>query len=49
MLSANPLSALMARYGRRAGFVLGAFMGAAGAAIFALALVLVLIIVGFIL
>ena len=32
MLAATPLSALMQRYGRRAGFVLGAFAGAAGAA-----------------
>ncbi|MEO6300281.1 MAG: MFS transporter [Paracoccaceae bacterium] len=33
MLTANPISAFMARYGRRAGFVLGAFAGAIGAAI----------------
>ncbi len=30
MLSANPMSALMARYGRRAGFVVGTFGGALG-------------------
>jgi hypothetical protein len=33
MLSANPLSAFMARYGRSAGFALGALGGALGAAI----------------
>lgn len=33
MLTATPLSAFMARYGRRAGFVLGTFGGAFGAAI----------------
>ena len=33
MLAAQPLSALMQRYGRRAGFVTGAVAGAAGAAI----------------
>ncbi len=33
MLTATPLSALMARHGRRAGFVLGALLGALGAAI----------------
>jgi MFS family permease len=33
MLAANPLSAFMARYGRRAGFVLGTIGGALGAAI----------------
>ncbi|MEL6648566.1 MAG: MFS transporter [Pseudomonadota bacterium] len=33
MLSANPLSAIMQRYGRRAGFVVGAMAGALGAAI----------------
>jgi len=33
MLSANPMSAIMQRFGRCAGFVLGAFGGAAGAAI----------------
>ena len=33
MLAAQPLSALMQRYGRRAGFVTGALAGAAGAAI----------------
>lgn len=38
MLSANPLSALMTRHGRRAGFTLGAMMGALGAAISAFAL-----------
>ncbi|MCX8509262.1 MAG: MFS transporter [Rhodobacteraceae bacterium] len=38
MLSANPLSALMSRYGRRAGFTLGAAMGAVGAGISAFAL-----------
>jgi MFS family permease len=39
MLSANPLSALMARYGRAAGFVAGALFGALGAGVAALALV----------
>lgn len=39
MLTANPLSALMTRHGRRIGFMLGAFMGALGAGICALALV----------
>ena len=38
MLTANPISAFMARYGRRAGFVLGAFAGALGAAIAAFGL-----------
>ena len=38
MLSATPLSAMMQRYGRRAGFVTGAAGGALGAAIGALAL-----------
>lgn len=33
MLTANPISAFMARYGRRAGFVVGALAGAIGAAI----------------
>lgn len=33
MLSANPLSALMTRYGRRAGFWVGALGGALGAAV----------------
>ncbi len=33
MLSATPLSAIMQKHGRRAGFVLGALMGAVGAAI----------------
>ncbi len=33
MLTATPISALMQRYGRRAGFVFGALGGAAGAAI----------------
>ena len=33
MLSANPMSALMARFGRRAGFVLGAIAGACGGAV----------------
>jgi len=33
MLTATPISAFMARYGRRAGFVVGAAGGAAGAAI----------------
>ncbi len=33
MLTATPLSAFMSRYGRRAGFVLGTFGGALGAAI----------------
>jgi MFS family permease len=33
MLSATPLSAIMQRYGRRAGFALGAIMGAIGAAV----------------
>ena len=33
MLTANPISAFMARYGRRAGFVVGAMAGAIGAAI----------------
>ena len=33
MLSANPLSAIMQRYGRRAGFLVGAMAGALGAAI----------------
>jgi MFS family permease len=38
MLTAAPLSALMQRHGRRAGFVVGAFGGAAGAAVAALGL-----------
>ncbi len=38
MVSANPISALMARRGRRAGFVIGAMGGMLGAAICALAL-----------
>ncbi|MCW1919381.1 MFS transporter [Rhodobacter sp. KR11] len=38
MVSANPLSALMARHGRRAGFFVGALGGTLGAAICALAL-----------
>lgn len=38
MLSATPLSALMQRHGRRAGFVVGAAGGAAGAAVGALGL-----------
>lgn len=38
MLSATPLSALMQRYGRRAGFALGAAGGAAGGAVGALGL-----------
>ncbi|SNX67683.1 predicted MFS family arabinose efflux permease [Cereibacter ovatus] len=38
MLSATPLSALMQRFGRRAGFLVGALAGAAGAAICALGL-----------
>ncbi|MEL6314554.1 MAG: MFS transporter, partial [Pseudomonadota bacterium] len=33
MLSANPLSSIMQRYGRRAGFLIGAFAGALGGAI----------------
>ncbi len=33
MLSATPMSALMQRYGRRAGFFVGAVGGALGAAI----------------
>ena len=33
MLTANPISAFLARYGRRAGFVVGALAGAIGAAI----------------
>ncbi len=33
MLSATPLSAFMSRFGRRTGFMLGAFMGALGASI----------------
>ncbi|MGQ0566113.1 MAG: MFS transporter [Gemmobacter sp.] len=39
MLAAQPLSALMQRHGRRAGFVAGALSGAAGAAIAAWGLV----------
>ena len=39
MLSAQPLSALMQRYGRRAGFFVGALGGALGAAIGAWGLV----------
>jgi len=38
MLAANPLSAFMARYGRRAGFVLGTFAGALGGGVSAYAL-----------
>lgn len=38
MLTANPISAFMARFGRRAGFVVGAAGGAAGAAVSALGL-----------
>ncbi|WP_096785929.1 MFS transporter [Rhodobacter sp. CZR27] len=38
MLSATPLSALMQRFGRRAGFVLGALAGAAGAGVCAVGL-----------
>lgn len=38
MLSANPMSALMARFGRRAGFVLGTLGGALGGAVAAYAL-----------
>ncbi len=38
MLTATPISAFMTRYGRRAGFVLGAAGGAAGAAVSALGL-----------
>ena len=38
MLSATPMSALMARFGRRAGFFCGAAGGAAGAAVGAVAL-----------
>lgn len=38
MLTATPISALMQRHGRRAGFVLGALAGALGAAIGALGL-----------
>ncbi len=38
MLTATPISAFMAKYGRRAGFVVGAAGGAAGAAISALGL-----------
>ncbi len=38
MLSANPLSALMARYGRRAGFMTGAAAGFIGAVLCAFAL-----------
>ncbi|NBZ86100.1 MFS transporter [Stagnihabitans tardus] len=38
MMSANPLSALMSRYGRRAGFIAGTMGGMAGAALCALAL-----------
>jgi MFS family permease len=38
MLTATPISAFMARYGRRAGFVVGAFGGASGAAVSALGL-----------
>jgi MFS family permease len=33
MLAANPLSAFMARYGRKAGFILAALVGALGAAV----------------
>ena len=33
MLSANPLSSIMQRYGRRTGFLIGAFAGALGGAI----------------
>ncbi|AXQ93978.1 MFS transporter [Cereibacter azotoformans] len=38
MLSATPLSAVMQRFGRRAGFLLGAVAGAAGAGVCALGL-----------
>ncbi|MCE6961729.1 MFS transporter [Cereibacter sphaeroides] len=38
MLSATPLSALMQRFGRRVGFVLGALAGAAGAGVCAVGL-----------
>lgn len=38
MLTATPISSFMARYGRRAGFVVGAGGGAAGAAVSALGL-----------
>ncbi len=38
MLAATPLSTLMARFGRRTGFVLGTFFGALGAAISAFGL-----------
>ena len=38
MLSATPLSALMQRFGRRAGFLIGALGGASGGAVGALAL-----------
>jgi len=38
MLTATPLSALMARYGRRAGFVVGSFGGGMGAVIGAIGL-----------
>lgn len=38
MMAATPLSAIMARYGRRAGFVLGTGFGALGAAISAMGL-----------
>ena len=40
MLTATPISAFMARFGRRAGFVVGAAGGAAGAAMAALGLAL---------
>ena len=40
MLTATPISAFMAKYGRRAGFVVGAAGGAAGAAVSALGLAL---------
>ena len=40
MLTATPISAYMAKYGRRAGFVVGAAGGAAGAAVSALGLAL---------
>ncbi|MFV0493160.1 MAG: MFS transporter [Pseudorhodobacter sp.] len=39
MLSATPLSALMQRYGRRTGFMIGTFMGALGAAVGAYGLI----------
>ena len=38
MLSATPMSAIMQRYGRRTGFILGTIGGAAGAAVATLGL-----------